>query len=94
MEQRTCPSIAASTCTELGYPMAIGDALLGSGGTMATASLETADWGEAAMAGKAIKPGVKVAKETQVEMALLAQGGRDVYGQAQGTAVPVPSGKT
>jgi integrase len=68
-----------TTCTELGYPLAIGDALLGhslgkirdtyvnlgSEGIMATASQETADWIAAAMAGKKVKLGVKVAKETQ-----------------------------
>jgi len=65
-----------SVCTELGYPMSIGDALLGhslgkirdtyvhlgSEGIMATASQETADWIAAAMAGEKVKPGVKVAK--------------------------------
>jgi len=65
-----------STSMELGYPAAIGDALLGhslgkirdtyvhlgSQGIMATASQETADWIAAAMAGKAVKPGVKIAK--------------------------------
>ena len=35
---------------------------LGSQGIMATASQETADWIAAAMAGKSVKPGVKVAK--------------------------------
>ena len=34
---------------------------LGSKGIMATASQETADWIAAAMAGKSVKPGVKVA---------------------------------
>jgi hypothetical protein len=66
-----------STSMELGYPAAIGDALLGhslgkirdtyvhlgSEGIMATASQETADWIAAAMAGKKVKPGVKVANE-------------------------------
>lgn len=70
-----------SVCTELGYPMTIGDALLGhslgkirdtyvhlgSEGIMATASQETADWIAAAMAGKAVKPGVKVAKAEKVQ---------------------------
>jgi integrase len=65
-----------SVCTELGYPMTIGDALLGhslgkirdtyvhlgSEGIMATASQETADWIAAAMAGKKVKAGVKMAK--------------------------------
>jgi hypothetical protein len=36
---------------------------------MATASQETADWIKTAMAGKKVKPGVKVAKEIQVGMA-------------------------
>ena len=70
-----------SVCTELGYPMTIGDALLGhslgkirdtyvhlgSEGIMATASQETADWIAAAMAGKKVKPGVKVAKEEKAQ---------------------------
>jgi hypothetical protein len=65
-----------STSMELGYPSAIGDALLGhslgkihdtyvhlgSEGIMATASQEVADWTAAAMAGAEVKPGVKVAK--------------------------------
>ena len=64
-----------STSMELGYPAAIGDALLGhslgkirdtyihlgSEGIMATASRETADWIAAAMTGDAVRPGVKVA---------------------------------
>jgi integrase len=68
-----------STSMELGYPSAIGDALLGhshgkigdayihlgSEGIMATASQEVADWTAAAMAGVGVKPGVKVAKEAQ-----------------------------
>lgn len=63
-----------SVSMELGYPAAIGDALLGhslgkirdtyirlgSEGIMATASQEVADWIAAAMAGEAVKPGVKV----------------------------------
>jgi len=66
-----------STGMELGYPAAIGEALLGhslgkisdtsvhlgSKGIMATASQETADWIAAAMRGNKVKPGVKVAKE-------------------------------
>ena len=66
-----------STSTELGYPTAIGDTLLGHSlgkirdtyvhldpeGILAVASQETADWVAAAMAGKQVKPGVKVAKE-------------------------------
>jgi integrase len=62
-----------TTCTELGYPMTIGDALLGhslgkirdtyvnlgSEGIMATASQETADWIAAAMEGKPVRAGVK-----------------------------------
>ena len=66
-----------STSMELGYPAAIGDALLGhslgkirdtyvhlgSQGIMATASQETADWIAAAMTGKKGRPGVKVVKE-------------------------------
>jgi hypothetical protein len=66
-----------STSMELGYPAAIGDALLGhslgkiratyvhlgSEGIMATASMETADLIAAAMAGESVKPGVKVTKE-------------------------------
>ena len=70
-----------STSMELGYPAAIGDALLGhslgkirdtyvhlgSEGIMATASQETADWIAAAMAGKKVKPGVKVAKEEKAQ---------------------------
>lgn len=65
-----------TVCTELGYPLAIGDALLGhslgrirdvyvnlgSEGIMATASQETADWIAAAMAGKRPKPGQKVSE--------------------------------
>jgi len=65
-----------STSMELGYPAAIGDALLGhslgkirdtyvhlgSQGIMATASQETADWIAAAMAGAKVKLGVKVTK--------------------------------
>lgn len=65
-----------STSMELGYPAAIGDALLGhslgkirdtyihlgSQGIMAMASQEVADWTAAAMAGEGVKPGVKVAK--------------------------------
>ena len=65
----------------LGYPAAIGDphlghslgkirdtyVHLGSEGSMATASQETADWVAAAMAGKKVKPGVKVAKEENTE---------------------------
>jgi len=72
-----------STSMELGYPAAIGDALLGhslgkirdtyvhlgSQGIMATASQETADWIAAAMAGIQVKPGVKIAKEIRVGMA-------------------------
>jgi len=63
-----------TTCTELGYPLAIGDALLGhslgriqdtyvnlgSEGILATATRETADWIAAAMAGEKVKPGLKV----------------------------------
>lgn len=63
-----------STCCELGYPPAIGDALLGHSlgrirdtyvnlgteGIMATASQEAADWIEAAMAGKQVKAGAKI----------------------------------
>ena len=70
-----------STSMELGYPAAIGDALLGhslgkirdtyvhlgSQGIMATASRETADWIAAAMAGKPVKPGVKVVNEEKVQ---------------------------
>lgn len=62
-----------STSLELGYPAAIGDALLGhslgrirdtyvhlgSEGIMATASQETADWIGAALSGVKVKPGVK-----------------------------------
>ena len=63
-----------TTCTELGYPAAIGDALLGhslgrirdtyvnlgSEGIMATASQETADWVASALRGENPKPGVKI----------------------------------
>lgn len=70
-----------STCTDLGYPLAIGDALLGHSlgkirdtyvhlgteGIMATASQETADWIHGAMNGVAVKPGQKVLKEKDVE---------------------------
>lgn len=63
-----------SVSMELGYPAAIGDALLGhslgkirdtyihlgSEGIMATASQEVANWISAAMSGDAVKPGVKV----------------------------------
>lgn len=66
-----------TTCTELGYPAAIGDALLGHSlgrirdtyvnlgteGIMATASQETADWIAAALRGESPKPGVKTRKE-------------------------------
>ena len=65
-----------TTCTELGYPVAIGDALLGHSlgrirdtyvnlgteGIMATASQETADWINSALKGEMPKPGVKVQK--------------------------------
>lgn len=65
-----------TTCTELGYPIAIGDALLGHSlgrirdtyvnlgteGIMATASQETADWIAAALRGQLPKPGVKFQK--------------------------------
>jgi len=68
-----------STSMELGYPAAIGDALLGhslgkirdtyvhlgSEGIMATASQDTADWIAAAMAGHEVKPGVKVVKKAK-----------------------------
>jgi len=70
-----------STSMELGYPAAIGDALLGhslgkirdtyvhlgSEGIMATASQETADWIAAAMAGQKVKSGMKVAKEEKTK---------------------------
>lgn len=66
-----------SVSVELGYPPAIGDALLGhslgkirdtyvnlgTDGILATASRETADWIAAAMAGEKVQPGVKVSKE-------------------------------
>lgn len=69
-----------SVCTELGFPMSIGDTLLGhslgkirdtyvhldSSGILATTSQETADWIAAAMAGQTVKPGVKVKKEEAV----------------------------
>lgn len=68
-----------STSMELGYPAAIGDALLGhslgkirdtyvhlgSEGIMAMASQEVADWIAAAMAGDEVKPGVKVVREAK-----------------------------
>lgn len=64
-----------STCTELGYPPAIGDALLGHSlgkirdtyinlgpdGILAQATQETADWVASALAGQAPKRGKKIA---------------------------------
>ena len=66
-----------TTCTELGYPAAIGDALLGHSlgrirdtyvnlgteGIMATASQETADWIASALRGESPKPGVKICRK-------------------------------
>ena len=72
-----------TTCTELGYPVAIGDALLGHSlgrirdtyvnlgteGIMATASQETADWINSALKGEMPKPGVKVQKTKKARKA-------------------------
>lgn len=70
-----------SVSMELGYPAAIGDALLGhslgkirdtyihlgSEGIMATASQEVADWIAAAMAGREVRPGVKIRDAAKAE---------------------------
>ena len=66
-----------TTCTELGYPAAIGDSLLGHSmgrirdtyinlgtqGILSQASQETADWIQAALAGANPHPGVKAPKK-------------------------------
>jgi len=76
-----------TTCTELGYPIAIGDALLGHSlgrirdtyvnlgteGIMATASQETADWINAALKGAMPKPGVKFGKGKASKKKLVAE---------------------
>lgn len=66
----------ASTCAELGFGAAVADSLLGhslgritdvyvnfgADGILAQGSQATADWIAAAMAGKAVKPGVRITK--------------------------------